>query len=219
MRLGFLFALLICISVQAQDSAKTLPITTEVGPPKYKIKVNLFDQSVFSLPCIKFHNEILIGGKKSENYNYVSADLGYNFYSNDENIKAKGIYTGLRFNHYLPSYGDGLKAVSFGIFYQYTALNDYLKTEKYYPGLGYFSVYEKMRYNKQRYGANIEVLKQYRLYGPLFFEWSLSVGMIFMETKTPERVTQTTFVNGVSFKKNIDLPTVGFGLKVGYLLY
>jgi hypothetical protein len=160
-----------------------------------------------------------VGGQSSSNYNYVSADLGYNYYSQDEQIGAKGIYTGLRFNHYLPSYGSSLKAISIGAFYQYTALNDYLKTEKYYPGLGYYSVYEKMRYNKQRYGANIEVLKQYRLYGPLFFEWSLSVGLIFMETKTPERVTQTTFVNGVSFKKNIDLPSVGFGLKVGYSLF
>jgi hypothetical protein len=217
MRLGFLFVLLFSLSAYGQDSAKTLPIIPTVGPPKYKIKVNFLDQSVFSLPCIKFHNEILVGGQSSSNYNYVSADLGYNYYSQDEQASAKGIYTGLRFNHYLPSYGEGLKAVSIGAFYQYTSLYDYLKTEKYYPGLGYFSVYEKTRYNKQRYGFNIELLKQYPIYGPFFFEYSLGVGLIFMETKTPERVRQTTFVNGVSYKKNIELPYIGFSVKVGYL--
>ena len=219
MRLGFLFVLFIGLSLKAQDSVKTLPIIPKAGPPNYKIKVNLFDQSVFSLPCIKFHNEILVGGQASSNYNYISADLGYNYYSQDEQVGVNGIYTGLRFNHYLPSYGSGLKAVSIGAFYQYTSLYDYLKTDKFYPGLGSFSAYEKMRYNKQRYGANIEVLKQYPLYGPFFFEWSLGVGMIFMETHTPERATQTTFVNGVSFKKNIELPYLGFSVKVGYLLY
>ena len=219
MRLGFLIVLLFSLSVQAQDSAKTLPITTEISPPKYKIKVNLFDQSVFSLPCIKVHNEIYLGGKSSGNFNYLSADLGYNYYSNDEQVGAKGIYTGLRINHYLPSYGAGQKAVSFGIFYQYTAINDYLMTDKFYPGLGIFSEYEKMRYNKQRYGANVEVLKQYTLYGPVFFEWSLAIGYIFMETHTPERVTQRTFVNGLTFKKNNQLPSLGFGLKVGYLIF
>jgi hypothetical protein len=219
MRLGFLFVFLFSLSAYGQDSSETLPIVPKVGPPKHKIKVNFLDQSVFSLPCIKVHNEILVGGQSSSNYNYVSADLGYNYYSQDEQTRAKGIYTGFRFNHYLPSYGEGLKAISIGAFYQYTALYDYLKTEKYYPGLGYFSEYEKTRYNKQRYGFNIELLKQYPIYGPFFFEYSLGVGLIFMETKIPERVTQTTFVNGVSFKKNITLPYLGFSVKVGYSLF
>jgi hypothetical protein len=219
MRLGFLIVLFVSLSAQAQDSAKTLPIITEYTPPKYKIKVNLFDQSVFSLPCIKVHNEIFLGGESSGNFNYLSADLGYNYYSNDEQVGVNGIYTGLRINHYLPSYGAGQKAVSFGVFYQYTAINDYLKTDRFYPGLGTFSEYEKMRYNKQRYGANVEVLKQYNIYGPVFFEWSLAIGFIFMETHTPERSTQTTFVNGVTYKKNNELPSLGFGMKLGYSLF
>ena len=84
MRLGFLFVLLFSLSAYGQDSSKTLPIIPKAGHPNYKIKVNLFDQSVFSLPCIKVHNEILVGGQASSNYNYISADLGYNYYSQDE---------------------------------------------------------------------------------------------------------------------------------------
>jgi hypothetical protein len=219
MRLVFYYLFFLSTTILAQDPITAPSTEKNPGIPKYKIKVNLFDQSVFSLPCIKVHNEILVGGQASGNYNYVSADLGYNYYSNDEQVGAKGIYTGLRFNHYLPSYGRGLKGVSFGAFYQYSSIYDYLKTDKFYPGLGTFSEYEKMHYNKQRYGANIEVFKQYRLYGPVFFEWNLAIGVIFMETHTPERSTQNTFVNGVTFKKNNELPSLGFGLKVGYLLY
>jgi hypothetical protein len=219
MRLGFLFVFLFSLSLQAQDPVAAPAADKNEGPPRYKIKFNLFDQSVFSLPCIKFHNEILIGGESNSNYNYLSADVGYNYFSVDEQVPVRGIYTGLRFNHYLPSYGEALKCFSIGAFYQYTAIKDYLKTDKTYPGLGTFSEYEKMRYNKQRYGINIEFMRQHTIYGPVFLEYSVSIGYIFMETKTPERVTQTTFVNGTTYKKNANLPSLGFAAKVGYSLF
>lgn len=211
--------ILIACTVRSQQPVVAKPSEYSSIPPRYKLKVNLFDQSVFSMPCVKFHSEILISGSTEELPNYVSADIGYNYYSTDEDIKANGIYTGLRFNHYLNTYSRASKCLSVGVFYQRSVLRDYLKTTRTYPGLGIIQEYEKMRFQKERYGANIEILKQYPLFNNVFFEFGGSIGIISMETITPDRVTQETFVNGASYQKKALLPTVGFSLKIGYNLY
>lgn len=219
MRLVFVWLCLLSLSLSAQDPVQAPSTTKELGAARYKIKLSLFDQSVFSLPFIKLHNELLVGGETTGDYNYLSADLGYNYYSVDEQAPASGIYTGLRFNHYLPSYRSAQNYLSVGIFWQQSVIKDYLKVDRFYPGLGTYSAYEKMRYSKIRYGGNIEIMKQYALYGPVFFEYTLGLGVLYFETKTPDNVTQTTFVNGTSYQKKELLPTVVFSLKLGYLLY
>lgn len=216
----FCFLLLqIAINTYSQQPILAKPSQKNEIVPRYKLKLNFFDQSVFSMPCIKVHNEFLIGGETNYHYNYVSADIGYNYYSADEAIKAKGLYTGLRFNHYVPGYSKVIKCISLGIFYQHSVLRDYLKTTSSYPGLGTIYEYQRMKFQKERYGANLEILKQYPIFNQIFIELGGSMGVISMETITPEKVTQTTFVNGVSYNKKVVLPTIGFSLKVGYNIY
>lgn len=184
--------------------------------PQYRVKVNLFNQAAFSLPLFKVSGEMLIGSDM--NPLYVQADLGYNYYSQDELVKASGLHAGLRLNHYRPLIYRTQNMFSYGFFYQRSAINDYLKVNKEMPGFGEYSEYEKMKYHKERYGFNIEFMKQFPVYGKLFLEYGFGGGVMMMRTVTPDRVSQESFVNGLYREKEVITPSIGFSVKLGYAL-
>lgn len=212
----FAFLVLLFISVFTADAQVEASKTAESPLPKYKLKLSIFDQSYFSLPTIKIHGEMRL--TKSANPLYGQIDLGYNFNSQDEMISARGYYTGLRLNNYLPIVFRYQTVISYGFFYQRSYLNNYLKVSKILPGLGEYSEYEKMDFQKERYGFTIDLQKHIPLFDRIFFEYGFSGGIMFMQTITPDRVTQYTFVNGTYKEKKVVTPAIGFSLKIGYLL-
>jgi hypothetical protein len=184
---------------------------------QYKVKLSLFDQTMFSMPVMKVSNEFLI--KKNGFPGYAGLDLGYNFYSIDEDVKSGGYYIGTRYNLYTRSEYNIGKGVSFGLFYMRSAINDYLKISHKQPGIGTYHEYEKMKYHKERYGVTVEHFDQYALSNKFIIEASIGGGVIIMNTIVPERVTQETFVNGLTNEQAITVPTVFFNFKIGYLVF
>lgn len=211
--------LLLCLllltgsAIMAQIAAKA---EAESPFPQYRVKVNVFNQAAFSLPLIKVSTEMLIGSDM--NPLYAQADLGYNYYSHDELVKASGLHLGLRLNHYRPLLYRTQNMISYGFFYQRSAINDYLKVNKQMPGFGEYSEYEKMKYHKERYGFSVEFMKQFPVYGKLFLEYGFGLGVMMMRTVTPDRVTQESFVNGLYREKEVITPSIGFSVKLGYAL-
>lgn len=204
--------LLACVIAFAQK-----PFEPVVINPQYVFKVSLADQTVFSLPSIRLHADYLLFD--SDLPDYLSADIGYTYYSVDEDVKASGFIAGLRLNSTRFSSGNRKRGISPGLHFQKVYLNDYLKVDKTIPGLGTYYAYEKMNYTKNRVGLSLDFYRQVHLVGGFFLESAIGLGMIYMKTNVPEGVSQQTFTNGLSWRRETLLPNVTFSLKVGYALF
>jgi hypothetical protein len=219
-RILFLFLILFNYTINAQTQPKkpvqeNLVQTEQI--PRYRVKLSLIDQSIFSLPLIKAQGEYMLGFR--EYPRYLALDLGYNYYSYDERVRTSGYHLGLRINQYRNSLLNAHNWISYGVFYQNTVVNDYLKVSRSIPGLGEYSEYQKMKYNKVRYGINLEFLKEYNLVSNLFFEIGIGSGVMIMRTITPNNVSQETFVNGVYREKNVGTPMLTLSMKLGYKFF
>lgn len=196
----------------SQITARTV---SETPFPSYYVKFTMLDQSITSLPSIKLHCDKSIS---SNNPVYLGLDLGYNFYSQDEETNANGFLVGLRLCHYKPQMLHSQAFFSYGVFYQKSYLNHYLLTSKDYPGFGAYNEYERTKFQKERFGFAINFGKQFPIMGNIFFEYSGSLGVMHMKTITPAHITQQTFVNGLYLDKVVTTPSIGFSIKLGYVI-
>lgn len=183
--------------------------------PSYYLKFTMVDQSVISLPSFKIHCEKSIS---SNNPVYLGLDLGYNYYSQDEEANANGFIVGLRLCHFKPQTFRSQSFFSYGFHYQKSYLNHYLLTSKDYPGFGTYNEYERTKFQKERFGFAINFGTQYPILGNIFFEYSGSLGVMHMKTITPAHITQETFVNGLYLDKVVTTPSIGISLKLGYVI-
>lgn len=185
--------------------------------PRYKLRAALLDQSVFSLPAVRIYGDYLL--LDSELPDYLTAELGINYYSVDEDVPSVGYTAGLRLSSTRFANGTRSAGISPGIQFQHVFIHDYLRVEKQVPGLGTYSAYEKKQFSKQRLAFSVDFYRQYRLFGPLFFETSLGLGIIYMNTIVPEDVRQETYTNGLSVRRESLLPNLCFSMKIGYAFY
>ncbi len=204
------FILLFNIHAEKPDSSKAREV-------KYKLKLNFIDQSYATLPTIKISNELFL--KKGELASSINLDLGYNYYSVDERVRARGYYFGANYNQYLGKDFNTGHGVSLGAYYLRSTINDYLKVDHSLSGLGDYHEYEKMKYHKERFGVSIEYFAQFDLPGDFFIELRGGPGFLYMHSITPDRVTQQTFVNGPFYGKEVLTPNFIFNVKVGYLFF
>jgi hypothetical protein len=210
--------LVLCLFAKAQP-LQPIPSLPEMARERLKVKFSLFDFSMFSLPAVKLHGEYLIGNREKP----LSAgiDLGYIYYSVDEDTKASGTFTGLRLNSYRRSTIRSAFATSISVFRSKTYLNDYLKLEGKLPDMsgGNYFYYERMKYHKLRYGFSAEVLWQHKLAGRFFIEVGTGIGYVQFKTNVPDRVVQHTFVNGLTERKLYEGPTLLFSTKIGFSIF
>ncbi len=184
---------------------------------KNKIKLTLVNLTYFSLPTIKVSGEHVLKSKWDLPVS-IGADLGYNFYSVDERVKAKGFFAGGRMAFYVVSKPKQALAASFSFFGSRTYLNDYLQTTRTAPGFGDYAYYEKFKYTKDRFGYGWETIWQFRLQKKLFGEIAFGAGMVTFITNVPGNVTQLTYINGLSRQRVYNGPTALLSFKVGYCL-
>ena len=177
------------------------------------VKANLFKLSDFSLPNINFSAEYFL---KNGGSNSVSLDLGYTYFSIDENTKAKGYTFSPKFLIYNGNKLNRINAFAIGVFYNKTFINDYLKTTKNLNGLGNYYEYEKLKYQKVRMGISIERVVQFSIFEKVFAEISYGLALVNFQTKVPQKVTQSTFVNGLILQKTYNGITPLFSTKIGY---
>lgn len=198
----------------AQDSLSK----TDNIMPEFKFKLSLLDQSVFSLPVLKASSEILLS--RDANFpTYASVEAGYNYYSNDENVRCRGYFLGARYHQYIGNRSHFKHGLSFGAFYLKSFLNDYLKVTKTMPGMGTYYEYERMKYYKERYAFTVEYFIQAGLGRKFFVEMCVGGGLMKMQTITPSRVTQETFVNGMYFRPDVLTIAPFASVKLGYNLF
>jgi hypothetical protein len=199
------------------DSKAQRPDLSTAYLAKYRLKLSVFDQAVFSLPTVKISNEFLL--RVSRISSYASVDLGYNFYSVDEDARSSGYYVGAKYSLYSAFSRNVGRGVQFGIFYLKSSINDYLKVTHTHPGMGQYFEYEKMKYHKERYGFSVEHFDQYTISNNFIAEFCVGFGLMYMRTITPSRVTQNTFINGLTTAKETVTPTLILNFKIGYLVF
>lgn len=207
------FLLLSCFNIFA-NRVKPNFYTPSLIESRLLLKAHLFEFTDFSLPNINFSVEYFL---QKEGNKSVSLDLGYNYYSVDENVKAKGYSIAPKILIYAQNNNERkINAFAFGIYYQKTFMNDYLKTTRNLPGLGNYYFYEKMKYQKIRTGISLERVVQFSIFEKIFAEIAYGIALVNFQTKVPERVSQNTFVNGLVFQKTYNGITPLFSTKVGY---
>ncbi|MDP2176757.1 MAG: hypothetical protein Q8K70_12680 [Bacteroidota bacterium] len=183
--------------------------------PKQFVKVSLVDQSFVTLPTVKLGYGFLV--KDYDYYaDYAQIDLGYNFYSIEDDLPASGLYVGGKY-HFV-KYADETynKGFSLGYSYLNTRMHQYLKVAKSYPGIGVFNEYEWNKFYKRRHTISVEKYHQLMFINGFFFELRYGLSLVDSKINTPKEVTQNTFVNGFSLKKRMVFPGVLIGSSIGY---
>jgi hypothetical protein len=182
--------------------------------PRQFVKFTPIDQSLLSLPTVKLGYGFIL--KSTDEYaDYGQIDLGYNYYSTEDDLKSCGLYIGGKYHimRYADEYFN--KGVVFGYSYLNTNMHQYLKVSKSISGFGFYEEFEWKRFSKRRHTFTIEKYQQFMIVSGMFVELRYGLSFVDSKVKTPKEVTQRTFVNGFSLKKQSFFPGFLLGISLG----
>jgi hypothetical protein len=182
--------------------------------PRQFVKFTPIDQSLLSLPTVKLGYGFIL--KSTDEYaDYGQIDLGYNYYSTEDDLPARGLYLGGKY-HFM-KYADEYFNKGFALGYSYftTNMQQFLKVSKSIPGFGFYEEYEWKKFSKRRHTFTVEKYQQFMIVNGLFVELKYGLSLVEAKVKTPSEVTQTTFVNGFSLNKHTFFPGFLFGFSLG----